>query len=97
MPFKDAQVQDVDDRQVAPSVVAIIPVPLHTEQLHSSSREEEAQSQACPLHLLIPEVKSHTVDHWNTTYAEGGMQEDRLCSGMNVLKSAKKQPLKNEY
>lgn len=76
LPFEEAQVQYVYDWKVASSVVTVIPVPFHTEQLNRSSRQEEGQSQACPLCLLIPKVKAYTVDHWDMhiNYTEGSVK-----------------------
>lgn len=63
--------QDVYNGQVAASVVAIIVVPFHAEQLNSRAGYEEAKGETSPLCLLIPKVKSYTVDHW-CVEIEGG-------------------------
>lgn len=62
-PSEDAQVQNVYDREVASPVVSIIMIPLHTQQLNHCPWEKEAQGEAGPLCLLIPQVKAYTVEH----------------------------------
>lgn len=62
--------QDVDDGQVAASVVAVVVVPLHTQQLNRRARYEEAEGEAGPLGLLVPKVESYTVDHWQSEDAK---------------------------
>lgn len=54
--------QYVYKREVASPVVTVIVVPLHTEQLYCCPGQEEAESEARPLRLFIPEVKAYTVD-----------------------------------
>lgn len=64
--------QDVYDGQIAASVVAIVVVPFHAEQLNSRAWYEEAEGETSPLCLLVPKVKSYTVDHWHV-----GMQSNK--------------------
>ena len=53
------------DREVASPVITIIIVPFHTQQLNRCPRKKETECEACPLRLLIPEIKPYTVDHWH--------------------------------